>query len=383
VSVTTSTATTSGTYDVEVTELARAQVTASNSTHTDRDTTTVATGGTLTIGGVDVTLSGSVTLEGLADAINAKNGIPVVATVVQSGASSYQLVLTGKDTGAANAFTITNALTGGDAPLTFTNTDLDTDVGGHPISGDTAADNAVQATSASITVNNITVTSDTNTIENAIPGASLTALKKGGTATITVTQDLAATKAAITTFVSAYNEFVGFTSDQFAGSRNNMSGSIGRDGLLRTLKNALTSAVLDEYSSSGSSFSRLSELGLGFQRDGTLSFDASMFDTATASGATDARKLFAGDDNTTTGAFDALQSMLENYTQAGGLLPSVRDRLDEQVQSMADRIDAMQRRLDIRRTALQQEYMAADQAMTQLKSQSSSLSTLGSEYRLF
>jgi flagellar capping protein FliD len=51
-----------GTYDVVVTELARAQVTASTSTSPDRDTTVVATGGSLTIGGVAVTLTESTTL---------------------------------------------------------------------------------------------------------------------------------------------------------------------------------------------------------------------------------------------------------------------------------------------------------------------------------
>lgn len=378
VSVTTSTETTSGTYDITVNELARAQVTASNSAHADRDTTSVATGGTLTIGGTVVTISASVTLDGLADAINATDGIGVVATVVQSGASSYQLVLTGKNTGTANAFTITNALTAGAAPVTFIDTDLD------GTTGDSALDNAVQATNASVTVNNITVTSETNTIEDAIPGASIEALKKTASATISVTQDLEATKTAIDTFVTAYNDFIGFTNDQITGARNNVASSIGRDGLLRTLKNTLNAAVLDDYAAaSGSTYARLSEIGLGFERDGTLSFDTSVFDSATASGADDVQKLFAGNDDANTGAFDALQAILEDYTEAGGLLPTVQDRLDDQVQSMADRIDAMQKRIDIRRAALQREYMAADQAMTELKSQAGSLSTLSGQYRLF
>ena len=50
--------------------------------------------------------------------------------------------------GAANAFTITNALTGGTG-VTFTDTDHD------GMSGDSAADNAVEATDASLLVNNI------------------------------------------------------------------------------------------------------------------------------------------------------------------------------------------------------------------------------------
>ncbi len=43
----------------------------------------------------------------------------------------------------------------------------------------------------------------------------------------------------------------------------------------------------------------------------------------------------------------------------------------------------MDAQLAIRRASLQMEYMAADMAMTRLKSQSSSLSAVGGEYRIF
>ena len=148
--VTPGTSATVGTYDIVVNALARAQVTASNSSHGDKDTTTVATGGTLTIGGTVVTISGSVTLQGLSDAINATTGIGATATIVSPAAGSYQLVLTGNDTGAAKSFLITNSLTGGPAPVTFSDADTD------GTSGDTAADNAVQATDAQVVVNNVT-----------------------------------------------------------------------------------------------------------------------------------------------------------------------------------------------------------------------------------
>src|SRR5262249_35185352 len=57
-----------GTYEIKIQSLAHAQVTETSSTAPDADSTVVATGGTLTIGGVDVTVSGDTTLQGLADA---------------------------------------------------------------------------------------------------------------------------------------------------------------------------------------------------------------------------------------------------------------------------------------------------------------------------
>src|SRR5690606_1122563 len=99
--------------DVVVTTLGRAQVTPSVETFADADTTIVAGGGSITIGGVEVAISGDVTLQGLADAINATDGIGVTAAAIRTGPDSYRLTLTSTLTGVEHAFTVSNNLTGG------------------------------------------------------------------------------------------------------------------------------------------------------------------------------------------------------------------------------------------------------------------------------
>src|SRR5262245_12714928 len=171
---------TPGQYEVVVSKLARAQVTASATTAADANTTAVATGGSLTIGGTQVQISGSVTLQGLATAINGTSGITVKASVIQTAPGAYRLALTGTNTGAANAFTITNALTGGTG-IGFTDTDHD------GISGNTTGaggDNAVDASDAAVLINNIAVTSTTHTLSGAIPGVTLTLNKEDAAKTI-------------------------------------------------------------------------------------------------------------------------------------------------------------------------------------------------------
>jgi len=84
VSVSSGSGATAGHYDVIVQRLARTQVTASLSIAPDANTTVVADAGTLTIGGKDVTLTGGVTLQQLATAINGVADMPVRASVIQS-----------------------------------------------------------------------------------------------------------------------------------------------------------------------------------------------------------------------------------------------------------------------------------------------------------
>lgn len=377
VSVSTTSTSGIGTYDIVVSELARAQVTGSNSTHSDTDTTVVATGGTLTIGGVAVTISGSVTLQGLADAINSTNDIGVTATVTSPTQGTYQLVLTGKNTGTANAFTITNSLTGGAAPVTFIDTDTD------GVSGDTAADNATNATNSSATINGITVVSSSNTLTSAIAGTTLTLLKKDASKTITVTiaQDLGSTKTQVKTFVTAYNDFRKFVSEQNLAAIKREPGNIGRDALLRGLSDTIRTKVNDPYTAS-TTYQYLAEVGVEFSTSGDMKLDETKFDTATSANLEEVKKLFYGSGGT-LGAFNTIKDTVEDYTESGGLLPDSQERLDSQKKSLDTRIFDLELRLATRRASLQQEFIAADMTMSRLNTQIQQLSSIGGGYRLF
>ncbi|MEO7275174.1 MAG: flagellar filament capping protein FliD [Vicinamibacterales bacterium] len=365
-----------GIYDITVQELARAQVTASTSTVADADSTIVAWGGSLNIGGVAVSIDAPVTLKGLAERINQTKDIGVTATVIKSGAATWQLVLTGRSTGTASQFSVTNALTGGTG-IGFGDADSD------GVSGDSAADNAVQATDARALVNNVQVVSSTNTLADAISGVTIDLLKKDPAAvtTVTVAEDVSTAKARIQSVITAFNDLIKFADDQNTAAANGDAASVGRDPLLRGLRNMLRSVFSADYPAGGT-LTSLAAVGIEFQRTGKISFNQTVFDRAVASDFTNVRRLFAGD-GTQEGAFAAITAAVQSYTKADGLLSDNDNRITSQVSSLTTRINDLTARLAVRRAALQQEYIAADLAMTQLKNDSSSLGTLGSQFRLF
>lgn len=373
VTVSSTNATPIGTYDIVVNELARAQVTGSTSTHADADTEIVASGGSITVDGVTVNLSVPVTLQELADAINSTNDITVTATAVANGASSYQLVLTGNSTGAANGFTLANGLTGGSG-VTFSDFDSD------GTTGDSVEDNAVQATDASATVNNITVSSATNTIDGAIPGATLTLLKKDPavTNTATVSRDDEALRTLVDDFVTAYNDLTQYLDQQFQDSGNGESGAIGRDGLLRGLRTSLRSSLSSSFATGGA-YSYLAEIGLGSDRNGQLILDDTAFNKALSDGFSDVQTLFLGD-GATAGAFSTMTDLLSSYTESGGLVADVQQRLDSQVSRLDDRILKFEERLAVREAALLEEFIAADLAISRLNTQQDALSSLLTQF---
>jgi flagellar hook-associated protein 2 len=379
VGVSATTGTVTGTFDLVVTELARAQVTASSSTYAAA-TDVVATGGSLTLtpGNGDpatvITVTGSTTLQGLADLINAEDDAPAAASVVQTSPGVYQLVLTGKETGTTNAFTITDALTGG-AGITFTDTDAD------GVSGDSAADNTQAALNAAFTVNGLAVSSATNTVTDVLDGVTLTLLQKDPATTVTVRVDRDDSKAKdlIKKFINAYNDITTFAKDQTTAAIAGRA-SIGRDPLLKGLRETMRNAAMDEYP--GGTLTRLAEIGVGFDSTGKMILEDEVFDNAVATSASAVQELVSGAAGD-AGAFGAMVTAIEEYTQAGGLVASMRERIDDQVSELTKRLDTLEERLALRRASLQREYMAADLAMTRLKSQSSSLSAVGGGYRLF
>ncbi|MCL4811336.1 MAG: flagellar filament capping protein FliD [Vicinamibacteraceae bacterium] len=348
-----------GTYEIYVDALARAQVTTSATTYADKNQTIVASGGTFTVNGVDVVIAGDVTLEGLASAINGTSGIGVTASVIHNN-GQYQLMLTGRQTGAANGFTVVNALAGG-AGLTLN------------------ATNAQEAADAQARVNGVAVTSSTNTFEGVVAGTSFTTLRADPTTavTITITASNESVKAMVDTLVTAFNETVKFLTEQ---SKSADGASIGRDALVRGLRRELASALM--RTTGAGTFTSLAEVGFTFTRTGELDFDASRFETALGQDKAGVEALFRGPDGT-GGVFGALTATIKTYTDAGGLVLNAQERIDSQVTKLTKRIDDFEARLAIKRAALQREYAAADALIAQLNSAGSSLSSLNKQYSMF
>jgi len=357
VSATTSAA--PGRYDIVVSQLARAQVTVSGVAAADSNTTNVASGGTLTIGGVTVTLAGPATLSGLAATINDTDGIGVTASVSETAPGAFRLILSAKDSGAAHAFTITNGLAG--STVTFTDTD------GDNISGDTAADNAVQALNTALTINSVPVTATSNTLTSAIEGVTLTLLKADPAAVVVdVTRDDGSLVDRLNTFVTAYNDLAELAKSSTASTTT----TLGRDALLRGVRGELRLALTAAYGTG--TYTRLAEVGLGFTRTGQLTLDEDLLTEAMQSDPGAVESLFA---DATNGAFASITTLVKNYTTADGLVPDARTRVADEISRLGNRIADMEARLAIRREALRREYMAADQAMSRLNAQSGAIAS--------
>lgn len=276
-----------GNYSVEIQSLAQSQKIKSGNFV---DTATTVGTGTLTIqygaydGGTftlnpdkaaeSITIAtDQSSLAGVRDAINDANG-GISASIVNDG-SGDRLVISSSDTGLSNALKITvidddlnNTDNAGLSQLAF-----DVSTGGTANLTET-----VVASDATLIIDGITVNKSSNTVSNAIEGVTLNLLKAdiGNPTTLTIARDTAGVQASIQSFVSAFNDLDNTIKDLSKYDAESQRASVlTGDSTLRSIQSQLRSVFNTPLSTAGGGLSTLSEIGLIFQADGTLSLNSS------------------------------------------------------------------------------------------------------------
>jgi flagellar hook-associated protein 2 len=261
-----------GTYNLSDIELAQAQSLvsagfASASSSLGAGSITIQVGG-----GTPATVniaSGQDTLNGIADAINQAD-VGVQAAVVYNG-SSYQLSLTAQSTGTAGAFTVGGS--GGEAEFSYTP--------GGTSNGLTVTQSSANA---SFSLDNIPITSSSNTITNVVPGVTLT-LTGSGSATVTVTQDVSALDQAADGLVTALNNVLQTIDQNSTYSATSGAGPLLGDVELQLLSNNLLNAINNPTSgvAANSPYTSLSSIGFSITADGTISLNDQQLENAAQS----------------------------------------------------------------------------------------------------
>jgi flagellar hook-associated protein 2 len=230
---------------------------------------------------------GSQTLAGIRDAINKAN-IGVTASIVSDGSSTpYHLVLASTKTGAnANMKIAVGGSNGGAADPALAGL----------LSYDPAGTQALQQTSAAqdtlLTVNGIAVQSHTTDVTDAVSGVTLSA-KQTGTSSLTVARDTATATKAINSFVSAYNTLNSTISKMTSyNADSKQAGPLQGDFTVRSIQSQLR-AQLGNAVQGLDGLTTLSQIGISFQKDGSMAVDSTKLNKAMASNYSDIAGLFA------------------------------------------------------------------------------------------
>lgn len=224
-------------------------------------------------------------LQGIRDAINKAN-LGVNATIVSDGgATPFHLVLTSNKTGASSTLKISVSGSPADTAIS--------DLMAYDPAGTQKLTQNKAAQSTALTVNGIAVVSATTTVSEAIEGVTLT-IGKIGAANLSVARDTGAAKSGVTAFVKAYNDFnttvKNLTSyDPATKKGGDLLGDATTAGIQSLIRKQMSTPV----AGLGGSLTNLSQVGISFQKDGSLSLDSGKLQTALTNSFTEIGGLFA------------------------------------------------------------------------------------------
>src|SRR5690554_5525745 len=309
-----------GSYAVNVTSLARsysiatqgvADKAADLGTGTGSISFTLGNGTTHTVDLAD----GKTSLEDIRSAINSSQ-TDVQASIVNDGSGTpYRLVFSSTQTGTEAGIT----------DITY----------GGALAGNLSTDSATEVTAknAAFTLNGIAVTSQTNQVEGAIEGVTLS-LAKEGEAMITVSRDQESITGAVKEFVDAYNEL----QKNMSGLNNfnaetGVSGQLLGDSGLRTVQSQLRNAMSNSVDGA---FKTLSDLGIEVELSGQLKLDESKLSSAVSGQLGDVKAFFAGTD-TVDGFSKLTNTTLTNLLADDGPLESRVSGFKSSLERLDDR----------------------------------------------
>jgi flagellar hook-associated protein 2 len=249
-----------------------------------------------------ITIDGSNnTLSGIRDAINAAN-IGMTASIINDGsATPYRLVLTSNTTGLANSVKISVT---GDAALASL---LAQDPAGSQNLSETSA-----ARNANFTVNGIAISKTSNTVGDVVPGVTLNLAGTSATpVTLSTTPNTSSVSKAINDFVTAYNGAITAIQSQTGyDPTTKIAGTLQGDVSLSIIQSQMASMLTTTMGSTSGGFSNLTQIGIGFQKDGTLALDTTKLNSALNSNYQSVANLFIAAGSTT----DSLVSYTSTYS---------------------------------------------------------------------
>ena len=227
------------------------------------------------------------TLSGIRDAINAA-GMGVTASIINDGsASPYRLLITNNQTGVANSMRISVS---GDSAVSSILTEDPTNPAAQNFQETTTAQNA------SLTISGVAVSKPSNVITDAISGVTMTLNKTnvGSTLNLNLSNNTSNLTTSINNFVSAYNTLSSSLNSLTSYDLTSHTGAdLYGESTITALQRQVKNVVLSALPSGSNAYTLLNNIGITFQKDGSLAVDSNKLNTAITNNYNAVANLFA------------------------------------------------------------------------------------------
>ncbi|NOX25339.1 MAG: flagellar filament capping protein FliD [Deltaproteobacteria bacterium] len=345
------------TYSVQTTNLAKQSLFMSSSGFATKDSSVATVAGSMTIElgnsttNFQVNVAANSTLSQLVDSINNDTTNPgVTASIINDGLNAttpYKLVLKSNGLGENNRIQILQQLPG--ASLT-----------------EDSSQTAANSLNSQFTVDGVSYQRQSNSVDDVVDGVTLT-LKSAGSASITVSADNAGLQDKITSLVTSYNDVVQEIGSKTSYDQNTKKFGILAHTTMRDLPTDLESLMTSSNSAdSTGTIKNLFDLGMAFNRDGTITIDSATLSTAISTNSDKVKSFFLGDSTKgIVGFADKVNSRLRTMTGNAGVIAGEKTAAQSRIGSLQDQISSDTARLNKKYALLTKQFVALDTFMSQ------------------
>ena len=301
------------------------------------------------------------TLDGVASSIN-KAGVGVKAYVVNDGTDAdepWRLVITGEGTGWKEDFEWPE--------FYLSDGDLDFD-----------KERERDAKSAIIRFNGMPIMADENTIKDLLPGVNidLKHAEPGKIVKVDITPDIEIIKERAKGFVDGMNEVLSFIQNQnnlTADSRKDPTKALGGDVGLKAIESRMRNLIQLTTNERPSTITRLRDVGIVFNRNGTLDYDPEKLQKALEDDFDGCASFFAGS-SPLTGFANEMIALVDGAVRRGDGMVSIKEaslktRLDRVEKDRDSATDRAQKRLE----KIKSQFVRVDAAMADMAAQKGAL----------
>lgn len=303
------------------------------------------------------------TLDGIARSINVAD-VGVNATVVQDGADGsdgYRLIISSDHYGNnQNVEFPTIYLLDGEDDLFF--------------------DQERKSKNGIVKVNGFEVEVVNNKMEEVIPGVSLDlkSAKPGKEINLKLTENYQAIETKLKTFVDSMNGVFSFVQQQNTmNEKTDTSKTLGGDSTLRSVENRLRQLVQGQVYGTTGSINRLSQLGVEFNRSGTLEFKQDKFEKVLKTNAKDVLEFLRGDGSLNAGFIGKAKVLLDSAVANQGVVAGRKKGFQTQISQIDKNIENKEKNLARKEDDLRKKFSKLEEQMSKFQAQGAQIGTMG------
>ncbi|AHI04927.1 flagellar hook associated protein [Bdellovibrio bacteriovorus W] len=306
------------------------------------------------------------TLEGVARQINAAD-VGVTAQVVEDRkdkSNPFKLMISGLETGDDKQVTFPKIyLLDGDRDLFFKE--------------------SRPAKNAKVKVNGFEIEIPENKSTDLIPGVALDlkSAAPGKQIRMSVQENYEVISGKIKSFVEAYNGALDFIQKQSKLQASNSGtprlGPLGGDGMIRSVESALRRIILNPQLSGESPIRRVGELGIEFNRNGSLDFKEDKFNKVLQEKPNEVAAFFRGDGFNTGFVATIRREVGSMVNGSFGTVSNRKRGLQDRISQVNTRIENKERQLERKEDSLRRKFADLEQKMSDLGAQQARVAAMG------